>query len=182
MKLTQLLVASFALLAFAGCKTVDIKDGQVPAQYLSQAKKLAGTYKGDFEGVPGNLIISFNGNKPTLTYQNKRGEDILNNNCHSEFGNLLKVTIKSENKNPTVSSALFDFDAGGCSLMVRGRDASLSFKETDKGMRISINILKELDQRQVCTLIPGNPSQGQPPHQTCHWEQTPVYLYGTFYR
>lgn len=182
MKMTQLLVASFALLSLAGCKTVDIKDGQVPSQYLSQAKKLAGTYKGEFEGVPGNLIISFNGNKPTLTYVNKRGEDILNNNCHSTFGDLLKVTVKNENKNPTVSSALFDFDAGGCALMVRGRDASLSFKQTDKGMRITINILKEVWQRQVCNVIPGNPSRGIPPSHQCHWEQTPVYLYGTFYR
>lgn len=182
MKLTHVLAASFALLAFSGCKTVDIKNGEVPAQYLSQAKKLAGTYKGEFEGVPGNLVISFNGNKPVLTYVNKRGEDILNNNCHSSFGDLLKVTIKNENKNPTVSSALFDFDAGGCSLMVRGRDASLSFKQTDAGMRLRINILKEVYQRQVCTVIGGNPSQGVPPQQSCHWEQTPVYMYGTFTR
>ncbi|MBS1971072.1 MAG: hypothetical protein JSU04_12230 [Bdellovibrionales bacterium] len=181
MKLTQLLVASFALLSLAACKTVKIKNGEVPSQYLSQAKKLAGTYKGDFEGVPGNLIVDFNGNKPTLAYVNKRGEDILNNNCHSEFGNMLDVTIKNENKNPTVSSATFAFDAGGCSLMVRGRDASLSFKQTDKGMRINVSILRDLMQREVCSWTPGNPPN-VPPAQVCHWEQTPVYLYGTFYR
>jgi hypothetical protein len=181
MKLAQLLVASFALLSLAGCKTVKIKDGEVPSQYLSQAKKLAGTYKGQFEGVPGNLIVDFNGNKPTLTYANKRGEDILNNNCHSEFGNMLDVTIKSENKNPTVSSATFNFDAGGCSLMVRGREASLSFKQTDKGMRINISILRDVYQREVCSWTPGNPPH-VPPSQACHWEQNPVYLYGTFYR
>jgi hypothetical protein len=181
MKLTRTLIASFTLLAFAGCKTVKIKNGEVPNQYLSQAKKLVGTYKGDFEGVPGNLIVSVNGNKPVLTYTNKRGEDILNNNCHSEFGNLLEVTIKNENKNPTVSSTLFDFDAGGCSLMVRGRDASVDFKQTDKGMRINISILKDVYQHQVCSWVPGNPPH-IPPSQSCHWEQNAVYLYGTFYR
>jgi len=182
MKFTQVLVASFALLAIAGCKTIDIKDGQVPSQYLSQAKKLEGTYKGEFDGVPGNLIIAFNGNKPTIAYNNKRGEDILNNNCRSEFGNLLKVTIKNEDKNPTVSSALFDFDAGDCSLLVRGRDAELNFKQTDKGMRIDISILKEIDERQVCNWTPGNPPNGIPPQQQCQWERRPIYLYGRFYR
>lgn len=182
MKLTQVLSAVFALLLVAGCKTVDIQDGQVPSQYLSQAKKLAGTYNGNFDGTPGSLTISFNGNKPVLTYANKRGDDILNNNCHSEFGNLLKVTIKSENKNPTVSDALYDFDAGGCSLFVRGREASLSFKQTDKGMRINISILRDVTQHQECNLTPGNPQHGIPPTQSCNWVQTPEYLYGTFYR
>lgn len=180
MKFTKVLFASLTLLALAGCKTVDIKDGQVPSQYLSQAKKLAGTYKGEFDGVPGNLIVSFQGNKPVLTYANKRGEDILNNNCHSDFGNLLKVQIKNENKNPTVSGALFAFDAGGCSIMIRGRDASLNFKETDKGMRIDISILRDVRQREVCNWTPGGPNI--PPSQVCHWEQQAEYLYGRFYR
>jgi len=177
MKLTQFLFASLTLLALASCKTIDIKDGQIPSQYLSQAKKLAGTYKGEFDGVPGSLTISFQDSKPVLTYANKRGEDILNNNCHSEFGNLLKVQVKNENKNPTVTGALFAFDAGGCSIMVRGRDAALSFKETDKGLRIDISILRDVRQREVCSWPPGNP-----PSQVCHWEQQADYLYGRFYR
>jgi len=184
MTLIRLLVATLALTTFAGCKNVDIKDGQIPSNYLSQAKALAGTYKGHFEGTPGNLIVSFNGNKPVIKYVNKRGNDILNNNCQSEFGDLLKVTIKNENKNPTVSSTLFDFDAGGCSLMVSGRDATISFKETDKGTRLTISILKEVQQQQICEWRPGNghPNRPSPPSQYCYIQQTAIHMYGTFYR
>ncbi|WP_413288566.1 hypothetical protein [Bdellovibrio sp. HCB337] len=181
MKLSKVLLSALALAFVAGCKTVDIKDGRVPTQYLSHAKKLAGTYKGEFNGVPGTLTIAFNGNKPVVTYQNRNGTDILNNNCHSQIGDLLQVTVKNEKKKPEVSNAVFDFEAMGCALLVRGRDISLSFKETDKGLRVSLTLLKDVYQREVCRVIPGNPPHVPPSHQ-CTWQQDPIYLYGRFVR
>jgi hypothetical protein len=179
MKFTQVLFASLAIFTMMGCKTIDIKDGRIPSQYLSQAKKLAGVYKGEFNGVAGELEIAFYGNKPVLTYRNNRGDDLLNNNCHSVFGNLRKVTVRNENKKPEVRNAEFDFNAGACSLIVVGREISLSFKDTDKGLRVNLTLLKELRQREVCSWNPGNPPN-VPPSQNCHWEQDPTYLYGRF--
>jgi hypothetical protein len=181
MKVTKVLISALALFTIAGCKTVDIKDGRVPSQYLSQAKKLEGSYRGEFNGVPGSLVISFNGNKPVLEYHNSRGDDLLNNHCHSTFGDLLKVTLKGDNKNPSVSSALFNFDAAACHLMVHGREIALSFKQTNSGMRVDLTLLQDIRERQVCNWYPGAPPH-VPPSQQCTWQQEPFYLYGRFVR
>lgn len=181
MKITRIFVAALSLLALSACKTVEIEDGRVPGKYLSQAKKLEGIYKGNFNGVAGDLIISFEGDKPVVTYRNPQGTDILNNNCGSSFGNLQKVTVKSENRKPRVSNALFAFNIGNCGLMVQGRHASLSFKETNNGLRATVSILDRVFQREVCHTFPGNPPH-TPPTRNCTWESTPVYLYGKFYR
>ncbi|HEY8271168.1 MAG TPA: hypothetical protein VIG33_09800, partial [Pseudobdellovibrionaceae bacterium] len=103
------LISILTLFTLTACKTIDINEGRVPSEYLAQAKQLAGTYKGSFNGVAGDLVISFNGDKPVVKYHNSHGDDILNNNCHSSFGDLLQVTVKNERKNPSVSRALFDF-------------------------------------------------------------------------
>ncbi len=179
MKLMQILTSILALTAIAGCKTVDIKDGRVPSQYLSQAKKLEGTYRGEFNGVAGSLVISFNGNKPNVRYHNSHGDDLLNNNCNSSFGDLLKVSIKGNSKNPQVTGALFDFDAANCSIMVRGREISFGFKQTNRGMRVDLSLLQDVRLREVCALDPGAPPQ-IPPSQRCTWQQEPTYLYGSF--
>lgn len=181
MKLGKVLLSTVVLTFAVGCKTIDIKDGRVPGQYISYAKKLEGSYKGEFNGIPGTLIISFEGNKPIVTYKNKNGTDILNNNCHSEIGDLLKVSIKGGKQTPEVSSALFGFNAGDCSLLVRGRKISLGFKQTENGMKASLTLLEDIHQREVCNWGPGNPPYVPPSHH-CTWQQEPVYLYGRFFR
>ncbi|MGZ3742566.1 MAG: hypothetical protein ACXWRE_08120 [Pseudobdellovibrionaceae bacterium] len=175
------LMATITFLLITACKTVDIKDGRVPSQYLSEAQKLAGTYKGSFNRVPGNLTISFQGDKPVVAYHNSHGDDILNNNCHSSFGNLLQVTVKEAHHTPYISNADFDFDAGDCSLMVSGRDISLDFKQTDQGITVNLSLLMEIRQHQVCSWAPGNPPN-IPPTQNCTLQQDPVYLGGHFVR
>ncbi|RYZ84693.1 MAG: hypothetical protein EOP04_17525, partial [Proteobacteria bacterium] len=76
-------VAIAAIVTIAGCKTVKIENGEVPSQYLSEAKKLEGTYRGSFNGVRGDLVIRFEGNRPKVHFRGNNGDDILHNNCNS---------------------------------------------------------------------------------------------------
>lgn len=181
MKFKVLFTAGAALLALAGCKTVDIKDGKIPDGYISQAKKIEGVYQGQFNGVRGELVLTLEGNKPVITFRNSTGDDILSNNCHSFFGDLKKVYLKGSKGNYQLDGAQFEFNAGACSLMVRGREMEIDFKNTDKGMRMNLSLLKEMQMRQVCTWSPGAPPN-IPPQQVCQWEQNPQYLYGNFTR
>lgn len=185
MRLTQALLVAvvlpITLFGAIGCKTVKIKDGRVPQEYLSEAKKVEGVYRGEFNGVSGELIISFQGNKPVVTYRNSRGSDILNGNCRSSIGDLYSVTVKGSKNDPEISKALFRFDAGTCSLNVQGRDLALNFKDTNDGMRVKVSLLREINERRDCRWVPGAPPHS-PPYQDCTWYQDPVYLYGTFYR
>lgn len=196
MKITQVLfstvVLPVTLLGFIGCKSVKIKDGRVPQQYLSEAKKLEGTYRGQFNGVPGTLTVKFQGSKPVVTYKNSRGTDILNNNCGSRIGNLFKVTMKGTKENPEISKALFAFDPGGCSLMVQGRELALSFKNTKDGMRVKVSLLSDYDNYYgSCRYYGpgygypgyGYPYPGYPYYPGCdYWDSYSTYLYGSFTR
>lgn len=182
MKLSRVLAAGAMLLAVAGCKTVDIKDGKIPSGYLSQAKKIEGVYTGKFNGVAGELVIAIEGDKPVVTYRNAQGgDDILNNNCHSFFGDLKKVYLKGSSSNPQVSGVEFAFNAGACSLMISGREAEIDIKQDGNSVKLNVSILQRIDQRQVCTWNPGAPPN-VPPSQVCNWQQNPVYVYGTFSR
>ncbi|WP_413559786.1 hypothetical protein [Bdellovibrio sp. HCB209] len=180
MKLAKLLIAGLALAAVAGCKTVDIKDGKVPNAYLSKAKKYEGAYEGQFNGVPGQMILSFNGNKPVLSYRNNMGTDILNNNCASRFGDLKKVYITGKKSNPQVDAVEFAFDSGRCSLMVQGRQMNVDFKEKNGVTKLKVSILREMRQRRDCRWYPGDGHR--PPYEYCEWVQDPIYLHGSFTR
>ena len=181
MKFTKILLAGLSLLAVAGCKTVDIKDGRVPDAYLAKAKALEGVYSGHFNGVPGELVITFEGNKPVIKYRNNGGSDILNNNCASSFGNLEQVYLNGKKTDPQVTGVNFAFNPGRCGLFVQGRDMSISFKQKDGGTKLNLTLLKQIQQQQVCTWTPGNPPH-YPPQQQCTWQSQPIYIYGTFSR
>lgn len=182
MKITKVLAAGAMLLAIVGCKSVDIKDGKIPDNYLAQAKKIEGVYSGKFNGINGELVVRIEGNKPILTYRSSQGSnDILNNNCHSSFGNLTKVYVKGNSDNYSISAVNFNFNPGNCSLNIAAREVTIDLKETDRGMKLNMTMLKEVQSRQECKWDSGVPPH-VPPQQICRWEQTPYYLYGTFSR
>ncbi|WP_413583389.1 hypothetical protein [Bdellovibrio sp. HCB288] len=180
MTFAKVLVASLVLFAAVGCKTVEIKDGRVPNAYLSKAKKYEGIYSGRFNGVAGELILNFEGNKPVMSFRNEMGTDILNNNCQSYFGNLKTVHITGKKSNPKVDAIEFEFNSGRCSLMVQGRRMYIDFKEKNGATTLKVSVLREMRQRRDCRWYPGD--NHRPPYEHCTWVQDPVYLYGTFAR
>ncbi|MBC7371936.1 MAG: hypothetical protein H7326_10245 [Bdellovibrionaceae bacterium] len=177
----KVLIVIAAVATVAGCKTVKIENGEVPSQYLSEAKKLEGTYRGSFNGVRGDLVIRFEGNRPIVQFKNNNGNDILNNNCNSDVGLLRSVTVKSENKNPRVSNATFAFDAGRCSLSVEGREISIGMKDKSGDAVLNVSILQETRSREVCGWDSGAPPN-IPPRQVCRTEFQSYYLTGSFSR
>lgn len=77
MKSLNLFLCLSVLTLIVGCKSVTIENGEVPDQYLPQAKAYEGVYSGAFNGIAGDLIISFQGNKPIVTYKNTLGSVFL---------------------------------------------------------------------------------------------------------
>jgi hypothetical protein len=179
MKSMKFIFMAAALLTLAGCRVLDIDNGEIPDNYLSQAKQFEGVYEGQFNGVPGEMTVSFEGNKPVLSYKNAQGSDILNNNCGSSFGLLKKVYLRGT-ETPRIDAVSFAFQPGQCALTVDGRDVTVELRQYNGKTVLKLSLLRNTTQQRVCDWSPGAPNM--PPQQVCRWEQTPVYLYGKFAR
>ncbi len=109
-------VLTLSSLAMSGCKQIEMKDGQIPAAFVSEAKKAEGIYEGHIEindgsGVSQNmrpfvLTLKIDGTHPVLTPSG----DWLDDSCHSKIGDLQNVQIGGG----AVKRAAFAFDAGAC--------------------------------------------------------------------
>ena len=111
-----LILISFACLSLNGCKQIEMKDGQIPEAFVSEAKKLEGNYNGHVEVNDGsgvsqnmrqlNLNLKIDGTRPVLT----PSADWLGEGCQSKIGQLLNVQIVGG----TVKRVAFAFDGGVC--------------------------------------------------------------------
>ena len=169
-KLTLILVGFFALVS---CKTVSIENGEVPYEYLGQAKKFEGVYSGSFEGVRGDLKVSFEGNKPVLTMKNVNGEDLFKPSCHSKINNLKWVSIDND-KN--VDAVAFYFDPGLC--FIDGREVVLSF--ANDYQKIHVSVLEHRYTERRCRWEVSDPRVG--PREVCEYVDRDVTSRGTFKR
>lgn len=125
-------LATLASLTFSGCKQIEMKNGEIPASFVAQAKQAEGTYKGflefrDGSGIAQNLreatlTLKIEGTKPVLT----SSTDFLGDECGSKIGPLLNVQV-SKLKLKTVA---FAFDAGSC-------------KTSETGDRVMINVAQD---------------------------------------
>ncbi|MGZ3769144.1 MAG: hypothetical protein ACXVCR_03800 [Bdellovibrio sp.] len=163
----NLLFLLLSTMVFAGCKTIEIKNGVVPDQYLHQAKKLEGVYLGSFEGRAGKIKIIFEGNRPVLLAQDFRGNDLILPRCQTSINHLKWVQV-SHKKN--VKSAAFYFDPGVCDI--HGHEVILSFD--DNYDRISLRILDHSVYDDQC--FPNGP------YRDCSAIQHDFYLNGWFSR
>jgi hypothetical protein len=159
-----------------GCKSVDIKDGKVPAAYIDQIQPLLGQYKGSFYMYAGNMTISLDEQRPKITLQNSFGNDWIQAGCKTKVGYLRKVYLHDNN---TLDSAVFDFDRGGC-REVRGRSITLDFTRTaSKQIKINISYLAGYKMEREC-----RPEVGGPPdcavRERCTYNQKDVYYSGRF--
>lgn len=175
----RLLVLALLATATVGCKSVEIQNGEVPAEYLYLAKKFEGQYEGKFNGIAGQLLVRLEGNKPVVEFSNSTGSDILNSGCESSIGNLKTVHLKGTKENPQIDSAVFVFNPGKCALQVQGREITFDF-ENDY-TKIESVILKERRMERQCTRDSGAPPH-VPPREVCRYEERPILLWGKFYR
>lgn len=169
----NLIILLLISLVFVGCKTVNIKDGEVPHKYLHRAKQLEGVYHGSFEGRKGKIRIIFEGNRPVLLAQDSRGDDLLLPKCRTSINHLKWVEV-SHKKN--VKSAAFYFDPGLCDI--GGREVILSF--SDNYNRIHLRVLDRSVYEKQCRWEIHNPVYG--PTWDCTMVRNNFYLNGRFSR
>ncbi|MGZ3771687.1 MAG: hypothetical protein ACXVCP_18455 [Bdellovibrio sp.] len=144
MKYTWLLpLVSFGLVS---CKTLEIQNGKVPDEYLSQIKKIEGVYHGTFASNKSQMEIRFQGNVPQIIYTDDYGHEILEEGCHSQIGYLTEVTVSNKNHPIANSRAVFAFNPGSCTD-IKGRELILNFKDERK---FTVEILKEMHYSSSC--------------------------------
>jgi hypothetical protein len=160
-----------------GCREVIINNGHVPKEYLEQAKKIEGIYKGDFEGNTGQIEILFVGDEPKLIFTNNSDNEFLKTNsnitCHSKFGLLRSVLVSQSNSTYKLDQADFSFDSGSCSD-VQGKTIRLSFNNNNQ---FNISVLYYTLYENKCT--PDVPPPAGPGRR-CELVEKPVYLSGFF--
>ena len=158
-------------LLFVACETVAFTDGRIPAGMLNEKKKLEGVYTGRFNGQSALLKLTFEGDRPVLSYVDARGSDLIDPKCASKIGWIKNATV-SNNK---LQTANFSFDTGQCK--VDGRDLQL-FIYSDNKMGVRLLDYEYLDKE--CSIeVPPPPAS---PVQRCHTVIRQRYFEGSFVR
>jgi hypothetical protein len=109
--------------ALAGCRTtIDLQDGRVPAQYLSQVQDWVGQYAGDFDGSRVVVDLSLQDDRPVLTVS----RDLLGADCGSRLGHIASVSVRNPKTDSLVRQLDFQIDYGKCridghTVTVRGK-------------------------------------------------------------
>lgn len=176
MRVKVLLAAS--LLMLAGCDEIETPDGAIPQEFISAAAPLQGTYMGSFQGVPTNLTLQLQGNKPVVVVANNNGNDLIGSKCSSKVGQLHHIRGEKISEGVyRLDNATFVFDAGNC--FMQGRQLSLNFDKTQT--KIRAEILHHVENAgcgpvSMLHTPPYIPPPTQPPHCT----PTNVYWTGAF--
>lgn len=169
----RLLLSAVALLALASCKTVKFEDGEVPSQYLAQAKKLEGVYQGSFQGLRGKMIVSFEGNRPYVRMVDTAGGDLVLPHCRANIHQLKWAYINNKKQ---VKSVGFYFHPGSC--FVEGRELVLDFNKDYNVITASVLDRRLVDRR--CRWEVYDPRRG--PQEVCEYVTRDIYLTGKFSR
>lgn len=166
-------IIAFAMisLALTSCKTVEITNGEVPTEYLTEAKKLEGTYHGEFNGQKTDLLIKFVGNVPTVSVQNL-SKDLISSECNSQVGLLKSAQVSNEGQ---LQSATFAFDSNLCTDVLGDElYLSTSFEDGKVTLKASIYEYSELSEDRRCI---RNPAHGG---GNCRVVEEKHWLRGTF--
>jgi hypothetical protein len=165
MKLSHFVPVIALAAALSACKTVDTPDGKIPAQYLSLAKTLEGTYHGKFERMDSDITLTIEGDTPVLTYTNAWGHDLLGQGCGSSIGKLKSVSVSGPDANLSIDNASFEFNPGKC--LALGKTVDVSIRNQVDGTKLDVSVLKDSHQVYIpghyyCN--PGEPCYTDPGH------------------
>jgi len=171
------LMLSMCFLFTLGCKEVEIENGQIPDEYLEQAKFFAGDYFGSFNGFKGTLTLSLDGNKMVASYKNKFGTDLVDPKCNSEIGDLLTINVKKSGDKYTLKRATFSFYPNLCHAEIEGEKLRLNIVEKSGGIHLKVSILEWGYWDQECEYIyTGNGGFTK----QCHYHYVENYIRGRF--
>lgn len=97
-------VLCLAFLAIAGCEQ-QTPDGRIPQDYLAEAKKMVGDYKGQMDGGQrGTLSVRLNGDKIVAKFSKNL------TSCGGKIGNLQSVDVSGSSLN----AATFGLSGANC--------------------------------------------------------------------
>lgn len=170
-------VSILSLSVLTSCNEVEVENGEVPSEYVSQVKTYLGPYKGLMDGQPTEITLSMSGNTPVMTVKNSYGDDLLLRNCKSVPGRLLTVTARNiGNKKYELGRVTFAFSSGRCSW-IDGNIVTLEFTNQTK---FNLSIVDKDTRAMVCP--PTGPSiSGAPPADpTCTEVGNVTYFRGQF--
>lgn len=161
-------------LSLVGCKEIQIKDGQIPTQYKAAAQKYMGSYSGKFEGIPGKINLTLEGNIVHINYTSEGGNnDILGAQCESNFGNLETIYISGTEEKPTLDQANFKFNPNRCGNEIKGRTLYLYFKNKSGVIYMDASIVKRQEWEHRC-------DGSSPPPAGCREHPVNVFIRGSF--
>ena len=166
MKLKMLLALS--ALALTACdKSVELVNGQLPAELVAPAQKLAGSYEGRFNGVPNTLTVAVEGDRLTLT----PAADLVGSRCASRVGNAMRVLVSGKNEQVNLRGASFAFDPGACPS-TEGRRLHVEMSTGRDGVQhVDVRLL--VGTREHVRFIPGEVRCGTDRHGRTFCWQTP---------
>jgi len=144
-KYTRVLALCVFMLFLSGCRSVDIVDGRIPAEYLEQVQMVLGTYSGSFDGRAVTVDISLNGDR--LVFAPRR--DLISDDCASTVGNLTKVYLDGTEDDYTVEGGRFDFNPNRC-VSIMGDSLEIRLRMRDGNLRMNLSILERMDWRREC--------------------------------
>jgi hypothetical protein len=138
-------------LSLTACdKSVEIKNGELPAELVPYAQELTGTYEGKFNGVPNALTVTLVGNRLSAT----PAADLIGSTCASSLGDLTRVSYSAKNKETVrLTNASFAFNAGACGAAVEGRELEARGVKSRAGVKLEISLLA--GYRQETRIEPG---------------------------
>lgn len=169
----RILLVAAAALALTACKT-DIKNGEVPNEHLSRAKQLEGVYSGSFQGRRGELKITFEGNRPVLSFTDTKGNPgLLGERCQESINDLKWVDVSRKG---SINSAGFYYSGGFC--VIAGDEVVLDFSNGNKTIKVSV--LAQRVQERRCQWVGGGPNN--PPREVCDITFRDTYYSGKFSR
>ena len=143
-----ILLTVLAALALAGCREVEVPNGEIPTQYMGAAQKYMGTYQRTDRGGMGELTIEMRGQKVVAMYRGNPN-DLIGAGCGSQIGLLKTITVDEKGSEYILKGAKFAFDPGACTE-VQGRQLHLSFREKRGQILMSGDILENTQFRQEC--------------------------------
>ena len=174
------LVCLSAILALTACEDINTPNGEIPADYIPQAQKLMGVYRGQFNRISTTVILSLQDRTPVVEVHNSQNNDLLGANCYSRVGKLKKIHVDDS----SVGSAVFEFNRGNCN--VQGTEITLHFRNNSMN---EIDLLESTSWENVCYPSAGFTSMLTPPipppptHEpNCRWESRQNYITGKFTR
>jgi hypothetical protein len=139
---------------FAGCeKRVDTPNGELPSAYVPYAQKYVGTYEGQFKGVPARLMLSLNGNFPSLSIVTARGDflgEMINRDCQASIGGLTKAISEGKKEDFQLTGLEFGLFPNLCQRDVDGRYIELRFEEKNGVVEVSAQVLHYTTESTTC--------------------------------